>query len=145
MTDINMREKGKWVLAKDSSFKSKLLTCPLCGASLLKGQAIAVIAFPIAATDNLGGYNYIPDFVKNEKVVHYACLPNSITNISSDKTYETPKVQTVSEVANDLRRILESMGEKVSQHTAEEFVFENCSMDTHSLLSIWFTKRSTFG
>jgi hypothetical protein len=140
-----MRVKGKWVLANTSSVKENLLVCPLCSTTISKNDTIAVLAFPITAIDNQGGYNYLPDFVRNEKIVHYACLPANLTNISSDRTYETPKFRTVSDLADELRSALEAIGEYVSQRILEEFVTQNSGRDIHGLISLWFTNRSTFG
>jgi hypothetical protein len=111
--------------------------CPICNLSIVKGDSIAVLSYPLTAMNDDGDYGFLLDFFNNERVIHFDCLNLQDVNVES-----VPKTQDHS-VVRELFQMIKAIDKNIKGEHVVNFVNAHADeKDIKQLFYTWFKERN---
>lgn len=112
-----------------------MLKCPICLRPIIRQDLIAVLGYPLEALNDEGKYDYVNDFLDNQKILHLECF-NKLTRP------QEPKIFSINSKTEEIYNALVSLGENCSRKDVVLFLIKNKAVkNTEDILHQWFIHR----
>lgn len=118
--------------------------CVLCESPIEDNQQICVISYPLSFVDQ--SYNVIPDFVNNERIIHYSCLnfsfPTFVDKLSVEPKQDSIKITNQKQVVQELSETLKQIGINPKISNIEDFIQKHgYKRNIDYLMNAWFSNQ----
>jgi hypothetical protein len=101
------------------------MICKICNKPIRSKSLVTVLSRRIYTTSDNGDYNFFPDFIENQEVVHDICF---------DRTLKPSNDEKFKELLGTLR----SLGEKAHKDNIYRFYKDNHTMGINEMITSWF-------